>query len=171
MTAKKERKQQRRAQRRKRQRAPQPAGQQILRQRIRKSNQWKDAPILVSPADTEKMSDVITRFAAPLKPPEEVLTAKTIQFAILVWNASLLPPREQRQALEDIANLVPDADRETRGVIQQSITMLLARKQQYFAHNRRFIVDYHIAETADMLSLNIVSTLVKASGDAGSSGV
>ena len=93
MTTKKERKQQRRAKKRKAQRVSQPSGQHILLRRAQPSDVLKNVQIVVNPGDTEKMSDVILRFAEPLlQGADSSVEKNVIRFAIGVWNASLLPP-------------------------------------------------------------------------------
>ena len=88
MTAKKDRKQQRRARKRKAQRVSQPSGQQILLRRAQRFDALKNAQIVVNPGDTEKMSDVILRFAAPLlRGADGIVEKNVIRFAIGVWNA------------------------------------------------------------------------------------
>jgi hypothetical protein len=37
--------------------------------------------------------------------------------------------------------------------------MLLERKKQYFAHNKRLIMDYHITESAHSIYLDVMSTV------------
>lgn len=166
MTAKKDRKQQRRAKKRRARRASQPSSEQLLLKRVKTSKHLKDAIVIKNPAGKEKMSDVIMRFAEPLKGPDDDLTPKMIQFAILVWNASLLPESERIQALKDIANLMAKDDREAKRVVQEAISTLLDHKQQCFADNKRAILDYQISETAGSLSLNVASTMDEAYGTA-----
>jgi hypothetical protein len=94
----------------------------------------KNAQIVVNPGDTEKMSDVILRFAEPLLDGADGSVEKNvIRFAIGVWNASLLPPPAQAEALKSIVAILPEGD----------------------------IVDYQITQSRDMLHLDVVSTLGK----------
>lgn len=164
MTAKKDRKQQRRAKKRKVQRTSQPSGQQILLQRAQTSDYLKDAQIVVNSGETEKMSEVILRFADPiLHGADGVIDKNAIRFAITVWNASLLPTNEQTEALKTLVNMLPEGDKAARRELVAAIYTLLARKQHYFAHNTRVILDYHITQAGDRLDLDVVSTLEKDS--------
>jgi len=161
MTAKKDRKKQRqRAKKRKMQLTSQPSGKQILLQRAQTSKYLKDTPILINPPDAEKMSDVILRFAEPLKVAYGNMTEKVISFAILVWNASLLPHDKQADAIKAIVEKLAETDRELQVHCLAYITMLLDRKQRMFAENQRFILDYHVSESSGNLHLDVVSTLV-----------
>jgi hypothetical protein len=160
MTAKKERKQQRRAKKRKAQRVSQPSGQHILLRRAQQSDVLKNAQIVVNPGDTEKMSDVILRFAEPLLHGADGIVEKNvIRFAIGVWNASLLPPPAQAEALKSIVAILPEGDHDARRELVAAMFTLLARKQTYFADNTMVIVDYQITQSRDMLHLDVVSTL------------
>jgi hypothetical protein len=162
MTAKKERKQQRRAKKRKAQRVSQPSGQQMLLRRAQQSDTLKNAQIVVNPGNTEKMSDVILRFADPLLHGANGIVEKNvIRFAIGVWNASLLPPPAQAEALQSIVAILPEDDHDARRELVAAMFMLLARKQTYFADNTRVILDYQITQSGDMLHLDVVSTLGK----------
>jgi hypothetical protein len=109
---------------------------------------------------TEKMSDVILRFAEPLKDAYGSMTEKVIFFAILVWNASLLPHNAQVDAIKAIVEKLAETDRELQVHCLAYITILLDRKQKMFAENRRFILDYHVSESSGHLHLDVVSTLV-----------
>ena len=161
VVAKKDKKARRLARKRKVQRSPQPAGRQILLKRARTSEHVKDAQMLVNPAGTEKMSAVILHFAEPFQDAYGVVPPKMIQFAILVWNASLLPQDAQPHAIKTIVNLVPVTEREARREIVLLTSMLLERKAKYFADNTRYIMDYHITESAHRINLNVVSTVAE----------
>jgi hypothetical protein len=67
MTAKKDKKARRLARKRKAQRSTPSSGQQVLLKRVRISQHLQNTPVMVNPAGTEKMSEVILRFAAPFK--------------------------------------------------------------------------------------------------------
>ena len=162
MSAKRQRKQERRARKRKVQQARQPSGQQILLKRAQQSEYLQDAQILVNSGDIEKMSDVILRFAEPiLRGSQGVITKNAIRLAIGVWNVSFLPKDEQSEALKPILNMLPEDDQDTRRDLAAVIDMLLARKQRYFAHNTRVILDYQITESPDSLHLDVISTVAK----------
>jgi len=162
MTAKQERKQQRRAKKRKAQRVSQPSGQQTLLRRAQQSDALKNAQIVVNPGNTAKMSDVILRFAEPLLHGADGIVEKNvIRFAIGVWNASLLPPPAQAEALKSIVAILPEGDHNARRELVTAMFTLLARKQTYFADNSRVILDYQITQSRDMLHLDVVSTLGK----------
>ncbi len=153
MAAKKDKAARRLARKRKAQRRQALSGQQVLLKRVQASEDLKHTKIIQNPGDAEKMSDVILRFAEPLQDEYGIVEPDMIRFAILVWNASLLPQEAQNKAIEDLTKLVPSFDREARQVILSTANMLLERKEQYFSDNKRFIMDYHIRETSRRIHL------------------
>ena len=105
------------------------------------------------------MSDVIHRFAEPLRDENGDIPANMLRFAILVWNASLLSKDKQEEAFRDIMKASSRKERGIREGALLAIAMLLERKEKYFSDNKRVIIDYDITETEDMLNLNVVSTV------------
>jgi hypothetical protein len=128
---------------------------------IQSYEHFKNAQVIQNTGDLEKMSDVIHRFAEPLQDENGDVPANMIRFAILVWNASLLPKDEQEEAFGDIIKALPGNIRGLREGALSVISMLLERKEKYFSDNKRIIIDYDITETEDMLNLNVVSTVPK----------
>ena len=110
-------------------------------------------------AGTEKMSEVILRFAEPLKDDDGIVSKVMIEMAIIIWNASFMPRDMQRKALEDIINVLPRDAREARREMLLIVHMLLERKKKYFSNNKRLIMDYHITESAHSIHLDVVSTI------------
>jgi hypothetical protein len=137
----------------------------VLLKRARTSEHLKDAMVIVNPPGTEKMSEVILRFAEPLQDAYGVVSPTMIQLAILVWNASLLPKDAQQKAIQDIAKVVPQTDREARRELLVALSLLLERKAQHCAENKRCIVDYHITESAHRINVDVVSTMAENFGE------
>ncbi len=159
MTAKKDKKARRLARKRKVQRRTPSSGQQVLLQRVRASQHLHNTQVIVNPAGTEKMSEVILRFAEPLKDDYGIVSRAMIEIAIIIWNASFMPKDMQRKAVEDIVNVLPRDDREARREMLLTVNMLLERKKQYFSNNKRLIMDYHITASAHSINLDVVSTI------------
>ena len=159
MAAKKDKKARRLARKRKVQRHTPFSGQQILLKRVRASQHLPNAQVIVNPAGTEKMSEVILRFAEPLQDDDGIVSKVMIEMAIIIWNASFMPKDMQRKAVEDVVNVLPSDDREARREMFFIVNMLLERKRQYFSKNKRMIMDYHITESAHSIHLDVVSTI------------
>ena len=159
MAAKKDKQARRLARKRKAQRHTPLSGQQVLLKRVRTSQHFHNTQVMVNPAGTEKMSEVIFRFAEPFKDEDGMLPKAMLEIAIILWNASFMPNERQKQALEDVINVLPTDDLEARREMAFMAHMLLERKQQYFSDNKRLIMDYHITESAHGINLDVVSTL------------
>jgi len=159
MAAKKDKQARRLARKRKVQRRTPSSGQQVLLQRVRASQHLPNTQVIVNPAGTEKMSEVILRFAEPLKDDYGIVPKAMIEMAIIMWNASFMPKDMQMKAMADIINVFPRDDREARREMLLTVNMLLERKKKYFSNNKRLIMDYHITESAHRIHLNVVSTI------------
>jgi hypothetical protein len=159
MTAKKDKKARRLARKRKEQHRTPSSGQQILLNRVRASQHFHNTQVMVNPAGTEKMSEVIFRFAEPFKDNDGLVPRAMLEIAIILWNASFMPSDMQRKAVEDLVNVFPSDDSEARGEMFRTAHMLLERKKHYFAHNKRMIMDYHITESAHGIHVDVMSTV------------
>jgi hypothetical protein len=164
MSAKKDKQARRLARKRKAQKSrvqqrSQPSTQKGLFKRVQSSEYFKNTKLIPNTGEVEKMSDVILRFAEPLQDEYGVVPPDMIRFAILVWNASVLPKEAQDQAFKDINKIIPNDDRKARQEMLMVISMLLERKDNYFSDNKRFIVDYNIRESSRRIHLDVASTL------------
>jgi hypothetical protein len=159
MAAKKDKQARRLARKRKAQRHTSFTGQQILLNRVRASQHLPNTQVLVNPVGTEKMSEVILRFAEPFKDHDGLIPRAMIEIAIIMWNASFMPMDMQRKAVEDIVNVFPRDDIEARREMFLLAHMLLERKKQYFSQNKRMIMDYHITESAHSIHVDVMSTV------------
>ena len=159
MTAKKDKQARRLARKRKVQRHTPFSGQQILLKRVHASQHFQNTQVMVNPTGTEKMSEVILRFAEPFKDNDGLVPRAMLEIAIILWNASFMPSDMQRKAVDDIVNVFPRDDSEARREMLRTAHMLLERKKQHFSDNKRMIMDYHITESAHSIYLDVVSTI------------
>ena len=159
MTVKKDKKARRLARKRKAQHRTPSSGQQILLNRVRASQHLPNTQVLVNPVGTEKMSEVILRFAEPFKDHDGLIPRAMLEIAIILWNASFMPSDMQRKAVEDVVNVLPSDNTEARREMFLIAHMLLERKKQYFSDNQRMIMDYHITESAHSIYLDVMSTV------------
>ena len=159
MAARKDKKARRLARKRKVQHRTPSSGQQILLKRVQASQHFHNTQVMVNPAGTEKMSEVIFRFVEPFKDDDGLVSKAMLEIAIIIWNASFMPKDMQRKAVEDVVNVLPSDDREARREMFLIVNMLLERKRQYFSNNKRMIMDYHITESAHSIHVDVVSTV------------
>src|SRR5215467_4634378 len=133
MAAKKDKQARRIARKRKAQRRTPSSGQQVLLNRVRASQHFPNTQVIVNPAGTAKMSEVIFRFAEPFKDAYGMISKEMLEIAIIVWNASFMPSDMQRKAVEDVVNVLPSDNTEARRDMFLLANMLLERKKQYFS--------------------------------------
>jgi hypothetical protein len=139
MAPKKDKHARRLARKRKAQRSTLPSGQQVLLKRVRASEHFPNMQVIANPAGTEKMSEVIFRFAAPFKDAYGMVQKEMLEMAIILWNASFMPSDRQRKAVEEVVNVIPKDNVEARRDMFLLAHMLLERKKQYFSENKRLI--------------------------------
>ena len=110
-----------------------------------------------------KMSEVIMDFAQPLLDDLEDETAfeSVLNFAVICWNSSFLPEKEQRKIVRDIVDELGKSDHLMRLEAESWIGFFLERKKALFPDDRRMILNYKIVEEKGHERLLVVSTLVK----------
>ncbi len=90
MAVKKDKKARRLARKRKEQRRTPSSGQQILLNRVRASQHFHNTQVMVNPAGTEKMSEVILRFAEPFKDHDGLVPRAMIEIAKYLSKSNLV---------------------------------------------------------------------------------
>ena len=118
------------------QRRTSSSGQQILLKRVCASEHFPNMQVIANPAGTEKMSEVIFRFAEPFKDAYGMVPKEILEIAIILWNASFMPSAMQRKAVEDVVNVLPSENTEARRELFVIVQRLLERKKQYFSDNQ-----------------------------------
>jgi hypothetical protein len=109
-----------------------------------------------------KMSEVLLDFVSPLLDTEDDdFFETTIGFAALCWNLAFLPDGERQKELEHIINEIGGADPLFRTGVENRARMLLKRKQEYFAKDRRFIMNFKIVEEGNNSRLLVMSAPAK----------
>src|SRR6266436_6307295 len=129
MTAKKDKKARRLARKRKVQHRTPSSGQQVLLNRVRASQHFHNTQVVVNPAGTAKMSEIILRFAEPFKDDDGLVPRAMLEIAIILWNASFMPSDMQRKAVDDIVNVFTRYHRAARREMFRAAHMHLERKK------------------------------------------
>ena len=160
MSAKRRDKHQKRA--KKKRNTARKSAKSIVLNRVKKSKHLSNFELIDNPPGTEKMSQVILNFAEPmtdgLSDEDDDAFRNIIGLAISVWNASLLPDKEQEKTLEQIVEVVVDSDAVDLTMLHYFIDALMKRKKKYFFKNKRFIIDYQIITSKRGRHLYVVST-------------
>ena len=139
-------------------------GMRKLRRRSR-SAQYAVEPLRSKlPIPTRKMSEVILDFAEPLLntiDDDDELFEEVISFAVICWNASFLPEKEQKQILCSLVDKMAKSDVLQRLRVEDDIRMLLERKKTFLADDKRMVVNYEIIEERGSRRLLAMSVLTK----------
>jgi hypothetical protein len=138
--------------------------QEKLLQRARERVGDNNFDFEISPKNTEKMSEIIAEYAAPLldvaKNFEE--QKKAVSLAISMWNLSLLPENKQPQYLKKIESVISSSTKgdEFTKEREEIFNYLINRKRKFYQDINRLVQDYEIFETPEGFHLNIASLAV-----------
>ncbi len=110
-----------------------------------------------------KLSEAILEFAEPLMDKCETVVQqkRLIDLAILAWNISYLPKDQQEQEKEKIIKNLWRGDSEAQSFMKAMFDCLLERKEKYFAHEKRVIINYDVSELSDRLNLTVLGSTQK----------
>ena len=140
-------------------------GRDILLNKIKDPDYLSDKIIIEgSLYKQEKMSEIILDFAKPLLDAAEDTAAihGAIAVAVIAWNISLLPLKEQNEMMERMAaNSLPYGFKKFDPVLRKCLELLLKRKQESFSNYKRMIGDFHCEPSEDGIDLNVVSLPTK----------
>jgi len=110
-----------------------------------------------------KLSQVILDFAQPLSnaSDDDRFFKNAIACAVLCWNLSFLKEKEQQRQMRSIVNKLSKSGQLTRFEIRDCVQMLLERKRNFFADDRRMVINYEVVEEEDSRHLFVASMLVE----------
>ena len=114
--------------------------------------------MIANPAGRSKMSEVLLDFIEPYREDAESEgdLRSLLTMGIGAWNTALLPKAEQEDVINRVVAEGP-IDREDN--FRRLANELIARKEKYFAHCRRFIFGYELTVTREGPHLTVLSTL------------
>ena len=118
--------------------------------------------VVVEPGDALKMSEVLTDFVEPYVRFADTQEAyrRLLTLAVLAWNASFLPVREQREMINTVIDEgIPTATEELRTGLKDIVLMLIARKREHFSEHKRKIIDFEVTDTGKGYRVIVASTL------------
>ena len=161
MTTKKEAKKRKRAQRKKNKRK-EKSPQARFYEKVKNSSTLPVSELVVDPEGQAKMSEMILDFAKPFldKYKDEEPERKAIGLAIIIWNTSLFPKKEQDREIEKLcSDLTPTDDANDFAALMDHVNILLERKKKYYPDNKRAIIKYQTSGTGKNRRLDVASTL------------
>lgn len=118
--------------------------------------------VVQNPQGQVKMSEVLEDFVEPYLEEIEGYEAKCnfIAIAVLAWNLAILPEAARPAAKEGLQRQSQQKRLpEDQGVLDALLDELMARKLQYFADNRRLIMDFQFEDIGDQYHLSVASML------------
>ncbi len=133
-----------------------------LKRQLRESGLFKEHEIAFQPSEGTKLSAVLLDFIEPHKKAATTTAAyqKLITLAVVAWNAAILTGTERKELIDiTIKAIVTSAGEEWRKDAENTIAMLVRRKERYFADDKRLIVDYRLTETKKEYRLSVASVV------------
>ncbi len=123
----------------------------------------KISDIVTNPLGEVKMSDVLEEFVDPYLPAmkNHSQREKLFTMAAIAWNAAIMPEQERQSMLEQTIEQSfagnPLAQMDALNIIGEMVD----RKQQFFADNKRLIMDFQLQDMGETFHLSVASTLPK----------
>jgi hypothetical protein len=117
-----------------------------------------DHKFIYAPKQTEKMSEVLLDFIRPYYEFADTTEAmhRLIATALVAWNTALLPREEQEQSLRQVSETLPaDVVEDFYAIVGE----MMERKNKYFAHHTRQILDYDLVDTGKEYRVSVVSLM------------
>lgn len=129
-----------------------------LEERLKDSEAFPKGPMKLVKSSEEKMSDILLSFADPLLNGTESIEEldRLIGFAMAVWNISMTPKVDRAVAIPALAGLFcSDTGKGIAGTLSLTHT-LLQRKDDYFSHVKKYIIDYETSLKNGEPSLKVI---------------
>ncbi|AKG21981.1 hypothetical protein [Calothrix sp. 336/3] len=124
---------------------------------------------IVKSPKKEKMSDILAKFVKPYKDTAQTIDDfySLLTMAVIAWNASLLSEDKQLEMIDSLlADTLDSAPPDVQEEIKELIDELITRKNKYFAHIKRYIIDFKIKDRGRDYSISVVSTVIKEDKEA-----
>jgi len=134
-------------------------------QDLRAQKTFAHARIVERPAGESEISAVFSEFLEPFRhyATNHAAYIKLVGLGVSAWNAALLPEEAQFEFINKILpTLFTDMTEAQRADMYSLIGSMVQRKRQFFANDRRYIVQFHIEDTGGGYKLMMASTPYRA---------
>lgn len=103
-----------------------------------------------------KISEVLDEFIAPYRKGLNTVEEyrKFMGVAVFAWNLALSPEEDHPSRVDEVIMIL---DAETRSDMKVCIEDLIKRKEKYFSHHRRRILDFEVADTTTGWNLSVIA--------------
>ncbi|MBD2464833.1 hypothetical protein H6G89_27915 [Oscillatoria sp. FACHB-1407] len=123
------------------------------------------AGMVKNPAGQEKMSDVLEAFVEPYLDDAETFEAqqKLFTIAIVAWNLALMPDDKRPAELKNFVQKLAGSNKQFAADTTAILEEFIERKQQFFANNKRYIIDFELQKMGKTHHLSVVSSMPDSS--------
>jgi hypothetical protein len=122
----------------------------------------KFAGMVTDPKGEVKMSEVLEAFVEPYLDfaRNQSQREKLFGIAMIAWNLALIPGGDRPSLINKMikAGIKSNdllAQQDTREIINE----MIVRKQNFFANNKRYIIDFQLQDAGKQFHLSVASTL------------
>jgi len=138
-------------------------GIEKLQQKVQKGALGgKVAGMVTNPKGEVKMSEVLEEFVEPYLDFAQNRSEreKLFSIAVIAWNLAIMPEQGRQPLIDQVIKAgLNGNDLLAQQDTQEIIDELIARKQNFFAKNKRYIVDFQLQDTGRQFHLSVASTL------------
>jgi len=123
---------------------------------------FREDKIVIEPSGEVKMSEVLTDFVEPYFEFTETEEdyRKLLTLAVMAWNASFLPEKEQQEMIDRVfGEGIPTGTEELKAGLKEIVNELIVRKKIYFSEYTRWIIDFEVTDMGRDYHLAVASTL------------
>jgi hypothetical protein len=131
-------------------------------QDLRGQADFANARIVERSAGESKISAVFSEFLEPFRhyATNNAAYIKLVGLGVSAWNTALLPEDAQFEFINKIMpTLFTDMTEAQRADMYSLIGSMVQRKRQFFADDRRYIIQFHIDDAGNGYKLMMASTL------------
>jgi hypothetical protein len=122
---------------------------------------FRGEKIVIEPRGEAKMSEVLTDSVEPyLEFADTEAYRKLLTLAVMAWNASFLPEKEQQNMIDSVLDKgIPTGTQDLKAGLKEIVDMLIVRKKEFFSEYKRKIIDYELTDTGRDYHISVASTL------------
>ena len=110
-----------------------------------------------------KISEALVAYAQPLlEECEDFSQFKTaIGLAMAIWNLCLLPENEREACYKEFLETLAGDDLKERVIYAKLIKTFIARKEEMFPGDKRFIVNYQLTDKGNKINLTVAVIMLE----------
>ena len=133
-----------------------------LKQQMKKDGILSDERVVLVDSEGPKISEVFLEFIEPYEKdaPTDEAFEKLLVIAVVAWNAAVLGGEEGQQLIDvTVGAIAKSAGKKWGEDAKGIIAMMMRRKENFFADDNRYIMDYRWAELEDGHHLTVAALI------------